>query len=184
VRIVAALLAWTAAADAAPPKLYAAMFAKGHRWTYDVSANGETSVLTCEVAGVKAYAKAVASKITCDRELDSDYAFVPDGLWVATARGLARLPDYELPDTVDDSSPVIAAAPRASTKRTKDGYGGHYVARVFARKGMWCTQNDTTHGGAGDGAIETLCFKPGTGLAWGELDYRGGDPRDVVYTAR
>lgn len=196
---LAVLLALGAPAHAgvfAPPKLYAPMFDKGHRWTFDVTTtvrlwdgthtavSKDTSVLTCEVADVKNYAKAVASKITCDHSLDSDYAFVPDGLWVATASGLARLPDLELPDAINDSSPVLAAAPRTSSKRTKDGYGGYFVARVFARKRQWCTSEDTTHGGAGDGAITTLCFEPGAGLAWGELDYRGGDPRDVVYTAR
>ena len=187
-------LATTAHAGAfVPPKLYAAMFERGHRWTFDVTTkvqmsdgtrSKDASVLTCEVAEVRTYAKAVASKITCDRELDSNYAFVPSGLWVATAKGLARLPDVDLPDAIGDSTPVIPAAPRTHAKRTKDDEGGYYVEKVFAKGKQWCAAFDALHVGAGDPGMHTLCFTPGVGLAWGELDYRGGDPRDVVYTAR
>jgi hypothetical protein len=186
--VVLFALAATAHADSfAAPKLYAAMFEKGHHWTFDIKTKGKgAAVMTCEVADVKTYANGVASKITCDRKLDSDYSIGPAGVWAATAKGLSSQRDEEFPDKIDDDLVMIAARPRASKKRTKDDEGGYSVEKVFAKGTQWCKSFDAMHAGAGDAEITTSCFKPDVGLAWGELDIRSGpsDPRDIVYTAR
>jgi hypothetical protein len=170
----------------AVPALFSAMFDSGHTWTYDLTVNGKKTTMTCKVAEVKVFGTTVASKITCD----SDDAFTPAGLWIASPTSLGQLTDPELPDSAKGLAPIemIPLKPHKSSKRVKDDEGGYTVERVFAKKGMWCAQDDGTHVSNGDLSISTFCFKPGVGLAWGELDMKevveGETPRHVVFSAR
>jgi hypothetical protein len=89
-------------------------------------------------------------------------------MWVASKAGVwrASADSDPLPASAADVTmivPPMRARPRASTKRTKDDYGGFYTERVTSpRTGTWCTTSDTTTSGAGDGAIESVCFTAGT----------------------
>ncbi len=177
----------------AAPKLashYAAMFEKGHTWSYRLSVTGfdwkerpngtyktiqlkpVVSTFRCTVADVVTSAESVTSTIECTQDIDSNYGFRPDGGWVATKDGLYR---------EGDDHPVIAAAPRSLRKKTKDDFGGFYTESITRSSGAWCSSTDTTTAGAGDGGITTMCFRPGGGLASGRNDYHGGIPRIVEY---
>ena len=95
----------------AAPKLarhYAPLFEKGKTFRYRLSVASfdymenpdgtlraakrkpELSTLTCTVAQVIEFPQAVVASVTCDREIDSDYAFRPDGMWVASKAGVWR----------------------------------------------------------------------------------------------
>jgi hypothetical protein len=191
----------------AAPKLashYAPLFEKGKTFTYALSVTNfdyvekkdgtykslkmkpELSTFTCTVTGVIAFADAVASTIQCDREIDTAYSFRVDGTWVATKAGVWRTGGDTLPASAAEielmPKPPMRANPQVASKRTKDDYGGFYTESVTSpRKGTWCTTADTTKAGAGDGAIETVCFTAGKGVSRGLFDYYGGTPRVVEY---
>ena len=207
--IALALLCVSTTATAAPKLAshYAPLFEKGKTFTYALSVTNfdyienktgtvkgvkmkpERSTFTCSVTAVIELPDAVVSTIHCDREIDTAYSFRVDGMWVATKAGVWRagsdtdtLPG-SLADIEKPAVPPMRVSPRVSTKRTKDDYGGFYTESVTSpRKGTWCTNSDTTKSGAGDGAIETVCFAAGKGVSRGLLDYYGGTPRIVEYT--
>jgi hypothetical protein len=176
-----------ALADAKPPAHYAALFEKGRTWTYELAVTDFDYVerpdgtvravpgkpvksrFTCTVADV---AGNVAT-VTCDKEIDSAYSFRVDGQWVATRTGIAR----------DEGGPVLVGVrPKVRRTRTKTDFGGYMVTAVTSpAKDTWCSVDDTTKYGAGDGAITTVCFKAGVGVASGKFDYYGGTPRIVEY---
>jgi hypothetical protein len=192
----------------AAPRLashYAPMFDKGRTWTYELSVtdfdyvekpNGSMhavkmkprrSSFRCSVTNVVTFPEAVVATIHCDTEIDSNYGFRADGMWVATKDGVFRAGGDEdaLPASAKDISfapPLIRANPKAARAKRKTDYGGVVVEAVTnPAKGTWCTTADTTQYGAGDGAITTECFQAGVGLASGVFDYHGGTPRIVEY---
>jgi len=209
-RAAALAIVLVSATASAAPKLaphYAPMFEKGHTWTYKLARTDfdyvqrrdgtmkavpmkpAISTFTCTVTNVVVLADAVISTIHCDTEIDSNYSFRPDGMWVATKAGVTRAggDTDDLPQSTKDldlGAPMIRAKPQVFRNTTNDGYGGVLVAAVTSANGTWCASTDTTKGGAGDGAITTTCFKAGVGLVRGALDYHGGTPRIVEYTAQ
>jgi len=209
-RAIALAVLCVSSTAAAAPKLasyYAPLFEKGKTFTYALSVinfdyvekkdgtyksvkmKPERSTFTCTVTAVSAFPDAVVSTIECDREIDSAYSFRVDGAWVATKAGVWHEGGDTLPVSAADmeklGAPRMRASPRVSTKRTKDDFGGYYTESVTSpRKGTWCTNADTTKAGAGDGAIETMCFTAGKGVTRGLFDYYGGTPRIVEYTLK
>ncbi len=209
-RSAAFAIVLASATAGAAPKLarhYAAMFEKDHRWTYTlahtdfdfveqhgvmkaVAGKPAMSTFTCTVTNVIAFREAVVSTIHCDTEIDPDYEFRPDGMWVATAGGVYRAGSDgdTLPASAKDLSPaplLVRASPQVTRSTRKDGYGSVITEAVTnPAKGTWCAVTDTTKAGAGDGAITTECFRDGVGLVRGTLDYHGGTPRIVEYTAK
>ena len=211
-RAIALAVLCVSSTAAAAPKLashYAPLFEKGRTFTYALSVinfdyvekkdgtyksvkmKPELSTFTCAVTAVVAFSDAVVSTIQCDREIDTAYSFRVDGTWVATKAGVWRAGDAAdtLPASPADieklAAPPMRASPRVSTKRTKDDFGGFYTESVTSpRSGTWCTNSDTTKAGAGDGAIETVCFSAGKGVSRGLFDYYGGTPRIVEYTLK
>ena len=202
-----AILCISGTATAAPrlASHYAPMFEKGRTWTYDLSVTdfdlGETptasmhavkrkprhSAFRCSVTNVVTFPEAVVATIHCDTEIDSNYAFRVDGMWVATKDGVFRAGGDEdvLPASAKDinlAPPLVRANPKVARAKRKTDYGGVVVEAVTSpANGTWCTMVDTTQYGAGDGAITTECFQAGVGLASGVLDYHGGTPRIVAY---
>lgn len=201
-----AILCVSSTAVAAPrlASHYAPMFEKGHTWTYALSLTNfdyveragqmkavkmkpERSTFTCTVTNVVTFPEAVVSTIHCDQEIDSDYAFRVDGMWVATKDGVFRAggDGDTLPDSAKDiamAPPMIRATPKLSRTQKKTDYGGMFVEAVTSpAKGTWCHVEDTTKYGAGDGAITTECFAANVGITSGQLDYHGGTPRIVEY---
>ena len=137
---------------AAAPRLanhYAPMFEKGHTWTYALSLTDfdymeragkltavemkpKLSTFTCTVTNVVTFPEAVVSTIHCDHEIDSDYAFRVDGMWVATKDGVFRAGSDgdTLPDSAKDinmAPPMIRANPKPSRTKQKTDYGGVLV---------------------------------------------------------
>jgi len=199
-------VASTAAAAPKPASHYAPLFEKGKKLVYELSLTSfdvvegkdgkyhskkmkpERSTFTCTVTNTATFAEMTVSAVSCDREIDSDYAVRPDGLWVATKAGVWRAGSTgdTFPTSAADiemvAAPAMRARPIVTKKTTKDAYGGYYTESVTSpRKGTWCTTSDTTTAGVGDGAIETLCFTAGAGITRGMLDYYGGIPRVVEY---
>ena len=189
-----------AVADPKLPAHYASLFVKGKTFTYELATTGfnyidrpdgsmqavptppEKSAFTCTVADVATFPGGAAAKITCDREIDSDYSFRVDGVWVATKAGIARTGDIDLPDALPAIDPMVAAAPKVRRVKTKTEFGGFLViSTTRPSAGTWCNVIDTTKYGAGDGGITTMCFKAGAGISRGKLDYYGGTPRIVEY---
>jgi hypothetical protein len=192
-----ALLFAAIPARAAPrlAQLYDAMFDSGHAWTYEVAVTEfgfvedkrgaiklvpmkpVLSKVTCQVTDVAATTNTRTSTIECDGDIDSSYGFRPDGNWIATNAGLWR----EALEGVDVDPPLVRSSPVAMRKRAKDSYGGYLVRTVTRDNASWCVIDDTTHGGLGDGAITTMCFRDGVGLVRAKYDYHGGTPRIVEY---
>lgn len=191
----------TASTATAAPKLashYAPLFEKGRTFVYKLSVinfdyierkdgtyktvkmKPELSTFTCRVTSVEESPDRVVSMVECDKnDADSSHGFRPDGMWSATKAGVWR---GEVGATVP---PLIRARPTVRSKRTKDSFGGSYAESVTSpRKGTWCATSDSSKTGAGDGAIDSICFTAGAGVTRGVFDYYGGIPRIVEYTLK
>ncbi len=201
VAIVVVCAASTARAEPTIASQYAPLFELGRTWKYTLTntpfdlketpkhavwvpskTKKERSTFTCHVAKVAKFKKAIVSQIECDRDIDSDYTFRVDGMWIATNGGIARDGSIDMPTSEPDISGlelVIAMSPKVTKTKNKTFYGTVITEVTNPAKGTWCTMTDTTDGA--DGAISEMCFTAGVGISSAHLDYYGGDPRLLDY---
>jgi hypothetical protein len=213
--LVVVVIAGTAHADAPRlPAHYAKLFQQGATWTYDIvvtnwdheklQAMGAKGIdiykipssrwprrsskerMKCKVDRVATYAKAIASEVSCDKEM-MPMITIP-GVFLATTKGLYRLAEFptkesELP--LDDGDVVIAAAPKAFrtvTKIENQQGGGTAVRGIRVEGGAWCTYDELIANYAGHNGKGSTCYGRGI-LASVAHDY-GPELRDIKIRAR
>lgn len=196
-----------ASADSRLPAHYAALFDAAATWTYELERTTwdydqiqhEANVrkwkkkteklapITCKVERVARFGVRALAEITCDR--DEGWKFPIAGTYLASPSGLRRYNNVAWPTTPEDLGAdtehelLVAAAPKARTKTTREGeQGGPRYAltlSVTRERGAWCT-TQKTRGAPHDGEI-TLCYA--SGIVRGRNDV-SGELDDLRYRAR
>jgi hypothetical protein len=128
--------------------LYAPLFQKGHRFTYqvrrtarsgDAPSGGRTGRfrVTCTVAAVRSFTLGLASDIRCTKSTESmDLKGFPYTGCSASARGFsfgAPKTEAEFKKELSEGEPTLPADPQESMKREKDE-DGVWIRRVFRRQ--------------------------------------------------
>ncbi|MBL0219505.1 MAG: hypothetical protein IPQ07_37260 [Myxococcales bacterium] len=209
-RLLALAILFASTVASAEPKLpahYAKLFDVSSTWTYALSRTtwdydqiekepdqrkwkkktDKLAPITCKVARAFRLGARSVSEVTCDRE--EGWKFTVSGMYLATPSGLRRYNNVVWPTTGEDLGAdtdhelLIAAAPKAITKRTKEGgEGGPRYTRTqsLTREGTaWCTSRSTS--GAPHDGIETICY--GGVITRGRNDI-GGELDDLTYRTR
>ena len=149
--------------------LYAAMFEKGHRWTYEVTMHGKKRTVTCSVAEVAVLERAIASRIECDDSLFDLDDLGPEGIWLATDDGIGPPPSKRDGMTNRYGTPLYIVMPFKPTVVTEEPSANNVIdKRTAPAKGTWCNVKDDARTKYSP-SIRTRCFQDGVGIASGTI---------------
>lgn len=159
---------------------YAAMFEKGHTWTYEVMSYGEKRSVTCAVAEIVVWHRSIASRIECVGSLGEFVMSQPDRIWLATPDGLARPIGRDAMTNKYDALPMEVVMPAKPTVYTEKRRAtkSSFFKRTSPAKGTWCNVIDDARAEFGERTITTTCFHDGVGIVSGSIVNLGAKRTD------
>lgn len=198
------------------PAHYAKIFQAGATWTYDIAETSwdaaklramedrgidihklpssrwprhtDKQHMTCKVARIATYKKAIVSEVTCDRDLKMRVDIA--GTYLATDKALYRLYEFpateaDLPSPLDGGDAEIAAAPKVARVVEvieKAAGGGRAVRGIRVEGGSWCKYDEMIANAVGHNGKGSTCY--GRGIPVSVAQDFGPDLRDIKLKAR